>query len=80
MIALWNDPKFVGVDVGNSETIIEFVFTIVKKLEPGNTSILRLSDSNEYLEGRQIRGVTDVVDESSVNNFNLTRINGVIKY
>jgi hypothetical protein len=80
VIALWNDPKFQGVNVETNEVMIELIFTIVDKLALGNTSTISFSTKNEYIEGRQVRGVTEIIDETSINSFQLSTRSGIIHY
>jgi hypothetical protein len=80
LVALWNDPKFMGVSVEDGDTIVAFVFTLTNLPVKDKSYFFRWSDTNEYLEGRLIKGVTEIIDESSVKNFDLIKIDGEIKY
>lgn len=78
IVALWDDRTFLGIDLGTNEVLIEYVFIYKGGLERGSSSLLIWGDRNEVIEGKLVRGKTEVYDEG-LKNFTLTMINGAIK-
>jgi hypothetical protein len=77
MVAVWDDPNFKGVDMKNGEVFFEIVFTYKGGLTAGAKSILNWGDTYEDIEGKLVRGKTELYDED-LKNFTLTTIDGIL--
>jgi len=78
MVALWEDRNYRGIDLGTDEVLVEYVFIYKGGLEKGSSSLVIWGDRNEEIEGKLVRGKTEMYDES-LKNFTLTMLNGSVK-
>lgn len=78
MVAVWDDPNFKGVEMKNGDVFFEIIFTYKGGLADGANSVMNWGDTYEDIEGKLVRGKTEIYDEG-LKNFTLTMINGTIK-
>jgi hypothetical protein len=78
MVAVWDDPNFNGIDMKNGDIFFEVVFTYKGGLAEGASSPMVWGDYYEDVEGKLMKGKTEIYDENLLN-FNLTFINGGLK-
>jgi hypothetical protein len=77
MVALWNDPKFVGVELEKEEVLFQYIFTYLGGLKHGQKSKLTWGETFEQDKGRIIRGPTEMYSDK-MDLFDLKKTDGLI--
>lgn len=78
-VAVWDDPNFNGADLKNGDLFFDIVFIYKGGLAEGSKSIMVWGDTYEDINGKLVRGKTEIYDEN-LKEFDLTTINGGLKY
>jgi hypothetical protein len=77
-VALWMDPSFNGIGMGDDELIFNLVFVYKTKMPVGSEARFVWGETIEIVDGLLIRGETKMVSEK-MDYFNLTLVNGSVK-
>jgi hypothetical protein len=78
MVALWDDGTFKGINIYDGDLLFEFVFTYKGGLNKGERSNLTWGTIYEVVDGRLVRGITEMYDESVIN-YSIKTIDGFIQ-
>ncbi|MCD4664327.1 MAG: hypothetical protein K8R68_03585 [Bacteroidales bacterium] len=78
MVALWNDPKLIGVEMNDGDIFFEYVFTYSGGLNTGDNSVLSWGETFEMENAVVVRGVTEMYSDK-FDYFVLTKQDGKIK-
>jgi hypothetical protein len=62
-VAIWFDATFKGQEIKEKDIIFEVVLTCIKPVEAGFISQINLGKTFEDVEGRLVRGVTQLYSE-----------------
>jgi hypothetical protein len=78
MVDIWDDASFKVIDMKNGELFCEYIFTYKSELAKGDSSVLSWGKTYEVVDGRLVKGMTEIYDES-VGSIILTMINGSLR-